>query len=165
MMGEAVAVETAKQEKEKRIAVILIVVLILLLFWNVNRQKHAKELRTKFEATRPTATTQNAPVSTGASVPSSELEKYISTLSWKRDPFALGVTQGGKAPTLQLKVSGIIYDETRPEATYAIINQEVVRIGDTFHGINVIDIQPNYVRLKKMSEEIILYLYKEEENK
>ena len=172
------ALDPAKDKKEKLIAITLIVVLVPLLLWNFNRQRRTKELRAKFEATgsgrsatvsaQSTLPPQAAPVNPPAesSTSSSELEKYVSTLKWKRDPFVLGIAQGegGKTPTIQLKVSGIIYDETRPEATYAIINQEVVRIGDSFHGISVIDIQPAYVRLKKFGEELVLYLYQEEKN-
>lgn len=161
------AINAEKQKQEKLIAVILILVLIPLVFWNVHRKMRARELRTSFEATSKLpldAAAASVSPAESSSTPS-ELEAYVATLVWKRDPFVLGIGgEGGKMPTLQLKVSGIIFDETRPEATYAIINQEVVRIGDNFHGIKVIDIQPDYVRLKKFSEEVILYLYQGEEN-
>lgn len=177
MYEAGVAIEPSKDKKEKQIAVILFLVLIPLVMWNMHRQSRAKKLREQFMATARRGASEALPQSgsfsppapsaapEAASTPSSELEEYVRTLKWKRDPFILPMVQGGgKAPTIQLKVSGIIYDETRPEATYAIINQEVVRIGDSFHGINVIDIQPNYVRLKKFGEELILYLYQEEKD-
>ena len=85
-----------------------------------------------------------------------------SASDWKRDPFLLGIGKEG-VPTLQLSVSGIIYDETRPEATYAIVNGHVYRIGDSLFGIKVIDIQPDFVRLKKFNQDVFLYLHETEE--
>ena len=158
------AIDPAKEKQKKKIAIVLVLVLVLISFllWNIHRQRRAKALRQKFEATgslQKTPSGSEPALSAGSSAPSSEIEQYVKNLVWKRDPFVFAFGEGGKIPTLQLKVSGIIFDETRPEATYAIINQEVVRIGDTFNGIQVLDIQPDYVRLKKFNEELILYLY------
>jgi len=175
---ESVAMDPAKEKQQKQVAIALVIVLVPLLLWNLTRYKRAVSYRQKLQTTSsyPTAgqaseghhdvsstsTPQTAPE---PSASPSDLAQYENTLVWKRDPFTLGIAQDGKGPTLQLKVSGIIYDEVRPEATYAIISQEVVRIGDSIQGIKVIDIQPDYVRLKKFNQELILYLYQEEEKK
>lgn len=146
-----------KEKKERILAVVLIFMLVLLLFWNFNRKKRLQE-----KAIAPTPAIATAPLApSGQAPPVNALEKYTKELAWKRDPFVLEAIGDGRTPTLQLKVSGIIYDEIRPEGTYAIINEEVVRIGDSLYGIKVIDIQPRHVRLKKLNEEILLHLYEE----
>ncbi|MBI4435996.1 MAG: hypothetical protein HY590_01060 [Candidatus Omnitrophica bacterium] len=140
-----------KERRKKIIAVVLVCFFLPLLWYNVHR---AQKSISPVPQTMPPQETPPSPAS-------SEALTATELLTWKRDPFILGIGKEGELPTLQLKVSGIIYDETRPEATYAIINEEVVRIGDNLHGIKVIDIQPDYVRLKKFNQEVILYLYQE----
>lgn len=152
------AVAPEKDKKEKMIVAVLIGILLLFVFYNVHRAQKQKRVPSPpvSQPTGPTPTLET-PLATSETPPVKEV------LAWKRDPFLLGIGKEGALPTLQLKVSGIIYDETRPEATYAIINEEVVRIGDSLHGIKVTDIQSDYVRLKKFNQEVILYLYQEQE--
>ena len=163
------AVDPEKDKKKKMIAAVFVGILLLFVFYNVHRVQKRHAMRQTDEAAAQRASpppisqpTESTPASeTPSAAPETLPAKEI--LTWKRDPFLLGIGKEGELPTLQLKVSGIIYDETRPEATYAIINEEVVRIGDNLHGIKVIDIQPDYVRLKKFNQEVILYLYQEQE--
>ncbi len=160
------AKDPAKEKKQKLLAIGLVSLLIPLLIWNGIRHKR----RTAGpKGVEKTAISQNIPTPVSGAISSfpasgsgegvSELEAYEKTLSWKRDPFLLQL--GREEPTLALKVSGIIYDEVHPEATYAIINEEVVRIGDDVRGIKVVDIQADHVRLKKFSQQLILYLHAE----
>lgn len=159
-----------KDKQQKILAVVLLVFLGLLILWNVKRQMGRRLPRpqapppsvTRVEPSPPPLVVSPAPES--SEIPSDELSKK-SALTWKRDPFLLGLGEEGSVPTLQLKVSGIIYDEERPEATYAIINGEVFRIGDTIQGIKVIDIQPDFVRLLKFNQDVFLYLYEKEGKK
>jgi len=162
------AVDPEKDKREKMIAAVLIGVLLLFVFYNVHRAQKRNAMRqtqqvgareaSPLPISQPPEPTPSPNSSSGTSGTEAK-----EALTWKRDPFLLGIGKEGELPTLQLKVSGIIYDETRPEATYAIINEEVVRIGDSLHGIKVTDIQPDYVRLKKFNQEVLLYLYQEQE--
>lgn len=83
---------------------------------------------------------------------------------WGRDPFILGSKKMGVKIgfPLDLRVTGIIFDKDRPEATYAIINKVVVRIGDEIAGAKVVDIQKGSVSLKKNGEEFVLRLWEAE---
>jgi len=170
-------VDAGKAKKQKMLLGALLLVLLPLLIWNVVRQKRVAARRAQYRSH-----TQAVPVTTETSQTSlapqvspeklldmtkeeaayTDISNYEKTLEWRRDPFSLALQGNTNLPTLQLKVSGIIYDPIRPEATYAIINEEVLRIGDSIQGIKVIDIQPNYVRLKKFNQVVILYLHVEE---
>lgn len=162
------ALDTEKDKKQKFLAIGLVLLLVPLLLYNFSRHRRTEEQKARFQkqASSPIPfllegeKRKEVAAKEGAS--SSDLVSYQNGLVWKRDPFVLGGSEEGKGPALQLKVSGIIFDDIRPEATYAILNEEVVRIGDDFHGIKVVDIQPDYVRLKKFDQELILYLYQTE---
>lgn len=158
------AVEFTKEKRKKFLAIGLVLLLIPLVFYNFSRRRQGQEQRKRIQrqASSPVPFGEEKERVIEREAVSSELASYQESLAWKRDPFVLGGSGEGRGPTLQLKVSGIIFDDIHPEATYAILNEEVVRIGDDFHGIKVIDIQPDTVRLKKFDQELILYLYQEE---
>ena len=61
---------------------------------------------------------------------------------WKRDPFSLERMLNAQGVGLELV--GIMYDE---KTCHALINEDVVRIGDTIEGNKVIDIQKDKVIL------------------
>ena len=175
-----------KQKQQLTLAGCLLGVLVLLVLYNVQRFASAQARQKtsppvaavpKESVASPDTTPAAAPTAPPAAAPAVEvtngeavlhpesatftqLKEKAKELRWGRDPFILDLAVGD-APTLQLEVSGIIHDSVHPEATYAIINQDVVRIGDTIRGIKVVDIQPNYVRLKKFNQEFSLYLYQE----
>ena len=62
--------------------------------------------------------------------------------TWKRDPFSLERMLDVHGAGLQL--AGIMYDE---KLCHALINEYVVRIGDTIEGNKVVDIQKDKVIL------------------
>ncbi len=142
----------------------LLIILLSLLLWNVGRMKKKGSPLPTVSQPSAAASSANpaAAVSTEKEKLAEEPEAREMTLEWNRDPFSLPLVEEGKGPTLNLKVSGIIYDGDHPEATYAIINEDLVRIGDDLHGIKVVDIQPNSVHLKKFNQEVTLYLRQEE---
>ena len=154
-----------KLKKQVMLAGCLVVVLSLLVVCNVRRASvKAQRQQKALSVPPPTAVapqaTETAP--SGKETSLATLKEQAKALSWGRDPFILTLGQGEALPTLQLKVSGIIYDPDHPETTYAIINDQVVRIGDDINGIKVIDIQSDAVRLKKFNQEFSLYLYQEQ---
>lgn len=80
---------------------------------------------------------------------------------WGRDPFILGMGKRGAKVGFPLRVTGIIFEKDRPEATYAIINEVIIRIGVEIAGAEVIDIQTNSVTLRRGEEEFVLPLWEE----
>ena len=145
----------------------LLVVLTLLVIYNVKRVMARRPNSPLISVTSPligqSETKETSPAPEGESL--TGLKQKAKEMKWDRDPFILSIEKGEELPTLQLKVTGIIYDEARPEATYAIINDQVIRIGDSIDGIRVIDIQADAVQLKKFDRQFTLYLYQETNKK
>ena len=163
-----------KQKKQLVLVGVLLAVFLLLLAYNLKRSSAMKARRQQAVSAVPVPATPlhvtgNAPPPPPSSeteaVTLAALKEKAKGLKWGRDPFILNLGEQEGLPTLQLKVTGIIYDAEYPEATYAIINEEVVRIGDDIRGIKVIDIQADAVRLKKFNQEFTLYLYQEPKEK
>ena len=156
-----------KQKQQLILVAVLLSMFLLLLAYNLQRSSAIKAKRrqaapTPAVAEAPSPVTESAPpLSETGEVTLAVLKERAKALKWNRDPFLLSVREGEGLPTLQLKVTGIIYDPDHPEATYAIINEEVVRIGDDIHGIKVTDIRADAVRLKKFNQDLTLYLYQE----
>ena len=151
------------QEKQKTqliLAAFLVVILALLVLYNARRVKAPKGKQQQVAPVIPQEPSVNNPPTPGE-VNLVLLEERAKELQWGRDPFILSLRKGEELPTLQLQVTGIIYDPIHAEETYAIINDEVVRIGDNLRGIKVVDIQPDSVRFKKFNQEFTLFLYDE----
>lgn len=84
------------------------------------------------------------------------------TVELYRDPFlpsakGIDVTESNKKTLIDLKVSGILWDEKVPTA---IIGTKVVKIGDILEGKIVVDIDKNKVILMEEGEIYILELNK-----
>ena len=94
-------------------------------------------------------------------------EPFVYDDQGGRNPFIALVTPDGRILNLENKsdseliLEGIIYDEKG--ASYAIINQSVVAIGDCIANYQVVGIEKNkVVFLKKSGEKLELELKKEE---
>jgi hypothetical protein len=94
-------------------------------------------------------------------------ETFVYEDKGGRNPFIALVTPDGRILNLENKsdseliLEGIIYDEKG--ASYAIINQSVVAIGDWIANYQVVGIEKNKVIfLKKSGEKLELELKKEE---
>ena len=164
--------QTTSREKEKKelIAVVcLVATLACLILYNVHRVNARKAKRS--QSLSAVAQAPAVPAAPAAETPPKNLEgtslaslkEQAKAIEWGRDPFTLVLGKGAELPTLKLQVTGIIYDPIHPEATYAIVNDEVVRIGDNIRGIKVVDIQADAVRFKKFNREFTLQLYEESE--
>ncbi|MDP2941102.1 MAG: general secretion pathway protein GspB [Candidatus Omnitrophota bacterium] len=101
-------------------------------------------------------------------LPSFAEEQFVYDAKGKRNPFTPLVTSDGRLLKLDkeegdasLAVEGIIYDKNG--VSYAIVNAEVVRIGDFIGGYQVLRIEKNKVILVKEGEPLELELKKEEE--
>jgi len=86
----------------------------------------------------------------------------------RRDPFIPLVTSDGRLLKLEeeenknltMSLEGIIYDEHA--ISYAILNGEVVKVGDTIGDYQVLKIEKNKVVLIKEGETEEIWLKKEE---
>jgi hypothetical protein len=99
------------------------------------------------------------------SLPAQELARYDA--QGRRDPFIPLVTAEGRLLKLETKSSsssslnleGIIYDSN--DLSYAIVNGEVIKVGDEVSGYDVLKIEKNKVILIKDSQPIEIELKEE----
>ena len=64
--------------------------------------------------------------------------RRTETLSWERDPFLRGGTEG----TSGLVLSGILWDANAP---IAILNGQMLHVGDELEGYRIVYITPDHV--------------------
>ncbi|MBI2870581.1 MAG: hypothetical protein HYY14_02595 [Candidatus Omnitrophica bacterium] len=81
---------------------------------------------------------------------------------WGRDPF-LSVKEHGaprEAPAgpLNLELFGIVSDPERPGESYAIINDEVVRVNESIEGARVVEIKRGSVAVQRGGQVFTLTL-------
>lgn len=91
-------------------------------------------------------------------------ESFVYDSKEKRDPFLSPKIAGIKKSQLgvaQLKVEGIVRDKN--QKSYVVVNGEIVRIGESFSGYRVKEIQPNKVVFEKASGEVFDVLLSPEE--
>ena len=94
-------------------------------------------------------------------------EEFVYDAKGRRDPFIPLVTPDGRLLKLEqeegvsgLLLEGIIYDKNG--ASYAIVNGEVVRIGDEVGDYQVLKIEEKKVVFIKEGQTVELELKKEE---
>ncbi|OGX18544.1 MAG: hypothetical protein A3K83_07640 [Omnitrophica WOR_2 bacterium RBG_13_44_8b] len=95
-------------------------------------------------------------------------EDYVYDSKGKRNPFIPLITSDGRLLKLDkeegvtgLSIEGIIYD--KHGLSYAIANGEVVKIGDSIGGYQVLKIESNKVIFIKDAKSLEVELNKEEE--
>jgi len=97
----------------------------------------------------------------------SSLYKIIWADEQERDPFISLVTEEGRLITFmekkqdQLELQGILYDSYGRSS--AIVNSQVLRIGDWIGEYQVYQIHPDKVIFLKEGKEFVIKLEKEEE--
>lgn len=85
-----------------------------------------------------------------AAVPKTIPQKSIRLLSWGKDPFVSPIKDGkGAVMPSSLKLSAILYAKDKPSA---IINKDIVYIGDVIDGQKIVDIKKGYVILQNKME-------------
>lgn len=76
-------------------------------------------------------------------------------LEWRRDPFVLEervLPWGGN------RLTGIIFDENQQEQFYAIIDEQLVKVGDQVNGSKVLKIHKNSVDIENDGRKEELFL-------
>ncbi len=86
--------------------------------------------------------------------------KKLEEADWTNDPFAVGEGSLFSKGLSSFKVTGIVLD---PHGAHAVINDEVLKVGDELAGWKVIEILPNKIILKRGDEEVSLNLWEEVE--
>lgn len=78
--------------------------------------------------------------------------EHAASVGWRRDPFIRG---GSAAGTRGLALSGILWDPTKP---MAILNDQMVSVGDEVEGYQVLEIGTDRVLITDGTETIQLLI-------
>lgn len=103
---------------------------------------------------------------TAGAVPAQNLESGNTTvpekesmktalLEWRRDPFVL---EERTLPSGGNRLTGIIFDENQQEQSYAIIDEQLVKVGDQVNGWKVLKIGKNSVGIENDGRKEELFL-------
>lgn len=133
-----------KQKIEYIITGVMVVILLLLLTTMLKKKtkKVPEEIQQQEAITESTGTKVYMP-------------KLPQKLTWGRDPFVL-YSRKAKGSMVPFVLSAVIYDEKEP---HAVINNEIVTIGQKIEGYSVIKINEKTAVLKKEDKELRLELY------
>jgi len=150
-----------KAVKEIIITVVLIVILVVIVISNLKGGKKAgkaKRVSGRQQIVKVTPSSGSIP----ADKKTLSLQKQrAETLSWDRDPFVYVEAEVDRkdyrTSTLQLK--GISLG--RDKIGYAFINDEILKVGDTIGGYEVLQIQKDKVLLRKGNQSFYLTLPEE----
>ncbi|MDD5654841.1 MAG: hypothetical protein PHR91_04280, partial [Candidatus Omnitrophica bacterium] len=89
-----------------------------------------------------------------------KLQKEYAAKPWGRDPFLRVKTVEAGSRTSSLELKGISIGSDKKG--FALINQEIVRVGDKIEGCEVLNIEKNRVLLQKGGQSFYLKLPEEE---
>jgi len=131
---------------KKRLEIIITGALIIIFIFALSGS--IKKINLKFKsAPHPAARPQpQQSTSAGPEVKKEQLPSpQDANLKWGRCPFSgKAYTSVNKGEVLNLKLTGIVWDEKNPQA---LINSRVVEEGDTIGQLIVIKIYPDRVKL------------------
>lgn len=140
------------QNKKVVALIILAVLAVISLIYGVTASPKGR-VKEAAAAKRQAAI---APPQQGAKniVPAGRRAKRSQFKTWKRSPFASGLTV---STTTELTLNGIIWNKTNPKA---MIGDAIVGKGDTIGENKVIDIKPNRVILNDGTKDFELKIEK-----
>jgi len=161
------------------VAVLLIIIAIFTVTNSLKKSKAKKQefinLPTQEVVLAPKE--EVSPKKTGVSAPvkTTVIQEKKETDVWKRDPFIIiekdladierkfsAKTELKRPELSQLKLTGIIFAKENSADNYAVITDQLLRVGDQIFGFKVKEIRPNSVILKWENQEFILELWQEE---
>lgn len=138
-----------KKQKEILITIVLVIVFIGASFYQLSKgMKRPK--RKSYEKEMPAPPDPSTSSKKGLDL--SQLEE----LPWGRDPFVKASKPKPVKEKDRFTLSAVIWDENEP---YAVINDEILVVGQEIEEYHVIDIDVDTVILQKGSKEIKLKLY------
>jgi hypothetical protein len=150
----------------------LVAVLAVVLISNLGKKKPRPvkpPSPMQVSETAPAAVPYNAPGSMGQTqageIPvlgeaKSKLQKERASKPWGRDPFVRVKTLEAGSRTSSLELKGISIGQDKKG--FALINQEIVRVGDKIEGCEVLSIEKNRVLLQKGGQNFYLKLPEEQ---
>ena len=138
-----------KQKIELTITSIGIIFLLFLVIGNA--QKAQKKKMSMLKTDSQVASSMSAPVF----IEGRKVEESAIRQDWARDPFSSATSVSASAGLEGLVLNGIMWDSKNP---LAIINSEVVKVGDELHGMKVAEITEKSVVLEYEGKEYTLDL-------
>lgn len=132
---------SGKKEKiELTITGIGVVFLIFMVITNV--QKVQAKRRSMAKAGETVISSLSAPIS----FETAEIKESAIKEDWGRDPFFLGTVSRDDIELDGMVLNGIVWDEANP---YAIVNSEVVKVGDKLGNMKIVEITKDSVVLEQ----------------
>lgn len=150
----------SKAVKEIAITAVMVIVLVVIVinnFKGAGKSKKATEAGRlgKFAEVMPSL----APIPVDKKTLSQQRQR-ADNLTWGRDPFVYVEAETDKSyRTGALELKGISLGKDK--AGYAFINNEIVKVGDTVGGYDVLEIEKDKVLLRKGSQSFYLTLPEE----
>jgi len=136
-----------KQKMELTITAIGIVILIILFLANIVKPKNSG---------RESNMAQVSPAASSIILPVASVDRRVSTAIWDRDPFypeSPFINSG--AGIAGVILNGIVWDVKN---SYAIINNDVIKLGDKVNDMTVIEINEKNVVLDENGQRHTLEL-------
>lgn len=151
--------------------VALVAALAVVLMMNLGKKKPRPAVRpssVQVAETAPAAVPYNGPGNLGqpaVEIPAlsdakSKLQKERASKPWGRDPFVRVKTLEAGSRTSSLELKGISIGQDKKG--FALINQDIVRVGDKIEGCEVLAIEKNRVLLQKNGQNFYLKLPEEQ---
>ena len=144
-----------KSQQQLAMLVGLVVVMVVIYAKPFGRRRPSTARQVAAEAVASAsaadAPRSSVPVSSEAAAQGRQAQReYAAMLTWRRDPF----TRGGSAAGVRgLTLSGILWDPQKP---IAILNDQMVSVGDELDDYQVLEIRPDRVLLSDGTETIQL---------
>jgi hypothetical protein len=168
VMKLCTAIAMKRFSNKEKVAIVLAIIIAMAivnqLFINWTLKLKKQNIIIESLIPPPTAATNVAPVLRAGVEqlePLSGQKEYFTI----RDPFLASKNPEKQQPagaqqksTIDLKVSGILWDEKVPTA---IINSKVLKIGDSIYGKTIVDMERDKVILMEEGELFVLKLRKE----
>lgn len=129
-----------KEKIELTITGIGVVFLIFLVFANV--QKVQAKRRSMVKTGETVTSSLSAPIS----FETAEIEESAIKEGWGRDPFFLGNVSRDDIELDGMVLNGIVWDE---DSQYAIVNGEVIKVGDKLGDKKIVEINKDSVVLEQ----------------
>ena len=156
-MPEGSGVRMEKQKKDLLIASVLVAVCVFLLWNNLFSKKRPDKSQSAPSQIQTTEFDLNIIQEIRQSEKMSANEKNLWRKEWGRDPFVSVDSSAGVIGLTDIKISGIVWDKTRP---LAVINGEVHTVGDTIKGHTIVEIKVSSVILSAGDEKIEMPLFR-----
>ena len=140
--------------------ILVIVLLYLVLFWGRNKIAATEKKRSLQKSLSVESSLDDKAKHLSALPLYERLEAETRDLKLKRDPFSQGEKLEEEFSVDSLHLAGIAWDEEEPKA---IINNEIIDVGQVIGKFKVLRIHPDKVIVNDGESDFELNVYEEEE--